>query len=392
MLLSKIQEIDIVNKYLAGSSTYKLAIEYGVSTHPISNILKQHKIKSRIFRSSDVQLILSKFNDGITPKQIAKDLRISNRVVYKHLNNNGINLNKTYYADKTFFKIIDTEEKAYWLGFCYADLYVYEPYDIQLTLGAKDLNHLKKFKKSLSAEHPIISKYSTAKNGKRYLGYKIRIGSKEIVECLLDKGCTQAKSNTIEFPPPNVPKELLKPFIVGYFDGDGSIYRNKKDGAWHISIDCNLHFGTFLQEYLMFRCDLNRTKLKEESGGDYKICYGGNFQVARIGHFLYDSATICLDRKKKEFEKLYYFLEHRVPQKRIPENQVKQIVEWYSNGISMRKIAQDLNITMWSIRSHLTKRGIYDSQRNQNYMRHQYNNGFKTYVNNGTRLNKNAHS
>jgi DNA-binding CsgD family transcriptional regulator len=391
MVLSKIQEKEIVEKYLLGSSTYGLAIEYNVSPHPITDILKRHNIQRRPASiPTDVQLILLKYNSGILPKQIAKDLGISNRIVYKHLNNNDIFLNKTYDADKEFFKTIDTPEKAYWLGFCYADLYVFMPYSVQLMLGKKDIQHLEKFKQSLHAEHPIKPKIVTHKNGKQYLEYRICIGSKEMVFDLIDKGCIQCKGDIIDFPPPNVPTELLPFFVTGYFDGDGSIFCDNKDKAWRTEIACNYQFGIHLQEYLMKNCNLNKTKLQEEPGV-WKICYGGNFQAARIGHFLYDNTVICLDRKKKEFEKLYYFLEHRIPQKRITEDQIKQITEWYKNGMSMAKIAKNLGINHWSVRNHLKKQGIFNPQRSQNYVRHQYDNGFKTYVNDGSRLNKNAH-
>ena len=62
---------------------------------------------------------------------------------------------------KTFFENIDTEEKAYWLGFMYADGYIisnngrYGQEQIGITLSTKDLGHLEKFKQSIEATNPI---------------------------------------------------------------------------------------------------------------------------------------------------------------------------------------------------------------------------------------------
>ena len=44
------------------------------------------------------------------------------------------------------FEVIDTPEKAYWLGFLYADGYVQtRGYMIALTLSSKDKLHIKEF-------------------------------------------------------------------------------------------------------------------------------------------------------------------------------------------------------------------------------------------------------
>lgn len=51
------------------------------------------------------------------------------------------------------FEKIDNEEKAYWLGFLYADGNVSLKEDkIELSLAEKDLNHIKKFKNFIGLE------------------------------------------------------------------------------------------------------------------------------------------------------------------------------------------------------------------------------------------------
>ena len=59
-----------------------------------------------------------------------------------------------YYFNKNYFDIIDNSEKAYWLGFIWADGYVCKrkrkgnhiEYDFKLSLSRIDTDHLEKFK------------------------------------------------------------------------------------------------------------------------------------------------------------------------------------------------------------------------------------------------------
>ena len=69
--------------------------------------------------------------------------------------------------------MIDTEEKAYWLGFIYADGYIINSIKgktsdaFGITLQEKDKGHLEKFKKSINSNHPILT-YVSAFNTKIY--------------------------------------------------------------------------------------------------------------------------------------------------------------------------------------------------------------------------------
>ena len=65
-----------------------------------------------------------------------------------------------YNCNYDYFKNIDTEEKAYWLGFIYADGYITinektNSGYVGIELQASDVNHLKKFNKSISGNYPI---------------------------------------------------------------------------------------------------------------------------------------------------------------------------------------------------------------------------------------------
>ena len=79
-----------------------------------------------------------------------------------------------YYYNKDFFNKIDTEEKAYWLGFLYADGCIVTrskckkvtPMSLELVLSSIDINHLYKFLNSLESNIEIKNKIVEL-NGKK---------------------------------------------------------------------------------------------------------------------------------------------------------------------------------------------------------------------------------
>ena len=60
--------------------------------------------------------------DKKTYKELANDLSFTERQVRGKINNMG--LSKLRKFDNKYFEVIDNCEKAYWLGFLYADGYI----------------------------------------------------------------------------------------------------------------------------------------------------------------------------------------------------------------------------------------------------------------------------
>ena len=64
---------------------------------------------------------------------------------------------RVYDFNDNYFEIIDSEEKAYWLGFLLADGCVSTTHGnrVILQISSKDEEHLKKFKASVCCKKPI---------------------------------------------------------------------------------------------------------------------------------------------------------------------------------------------------------------------------------------------
>ena len=70
-----------------------------------------------------------------------------------------------------------------------------------------------------------------------------------------------------------------------------------KTATLNFSVISNEHFCLDLQQVLMEKCQLNKTKFTKD-GNCMAIRYGGNPQCRRIRDFLYQDATIFLARKR----------------------------------------------------------------------------------------------
>lgn len=207
------------------------------------------------------------------------------------------------------FDSIDTEEKAYLLGFIFADgtisSYPLEEgkkniYTFELSLKADDYSHLEKLKYLLNTDRPIL----VSENRCRLL-----VNSKHFWKTLNSYGCTPRKSLTLKFPSKSIFKDrsLIRYFIRGYFDGDGCIsYSNKGHTSINMQLLGTKEFLDVLLTYLPKEFqDLtirhNHNNVEEKT---YFINTSKN-KAYRFFKFLYLDSTIYLNRKYLRFARYH---------------------------------------------------------------------------------------
>src|SRR5690606_24292057 len=98
--------------------------------------------------------------ERLSSLNISKKFNVSSPTIQKLLRKEGIirrvgESNLKYAQDNDFFKNIDTEEKAYWLGFLYADGYITQNNQLRINLSIEDENHLLKFYNSINSNRSI---------------------------------------------------------------------------------------------------------------------------------------------------------------------------------------------------------------------------------------------
>lgn len=271
-----------------------------------------------VFTDEQKEYIVKKYltDKNASTVTIGNEFGVSYPLIRKVLNERGIeskslsSFRKIYDIDDNFFEKIDTEEKAYWLGFLYADGYVIEKENtIRLNLSHIDKTHLEKFRDSLKSNHPIKDTYKKTEEKTYKLNY-IGITNEKLCKDLVAKGCFQNKSLTLKFPHNTVPEDLMHHFIRGYFDGDGSISYTSRNGQYSnrrlykISV-----IGTYdmMNNFLKY-LNSNLKPRQEKNRNYYTICLGGNQQVKNIVNYLYNDATIYLDRKKQKTEEFLQYI------------------------------------------------------------------------------------
>jgi hypothetical protein len=124
---------------------------------------------------------------------------------------------RKWFFDEQFF-LNETPETAYFMGFCLADGSLFKPakskyYTWYIGIHNKDNSILEQFCKWINIP----------KNHIRSYGYKnvIRLTSKFFDRDFSKWGIVQNK--TYEAIPPNIRLDIIKYFLIGLIDGDGSI-------------------------------------------------------------------------------------------------------------------------------------------------------------------------
>lgn len=260
--------------------------------------------------------------------QLQREFSIDRRTLSKKFKEMGINIinnQNILKFNENIFDEVNTEEKAYWLGFIFADGYIssssckYKNV-FEMSLCLTDIAHLHKFNKFMGH----------IKNNVKSDNYRCRwnIMNSHLWEVLNNYGCVPNKSLILKFPH-NVFKnpDLVRHFIRGYFDGDGCIsyYKNKHIISPRISI-----IGTknFLNEIIeMSNISAKFKHDKRHSEKTFSLEYTKENSIKML-NWLYSDCTIYLDRKYKRYN---FF-----------KNGSRSIQEW--NELSLTKNGEDCDV------------------------------------------------
>lgn len=298
----------MVADYLAGASTTQAAARFGYSAAACRNAL---------------------LRAGIKPKGRSESHR-------------------KYNFDTHFFRSIDTEAKAYWLGFVTADGCVTRN-SLQVNLQVSDDGHLKKFLAAVGSSRPVYYRTSLSGWGKPHTSAGIALTSPDLCEALRQKGVCERKSLK-EKPCPDVPLELVRHYWRGVVDGDGGVWK-RHDGHWMLSLAGS---AELLEAFRQFVCTIvaTRTRVRRPAGVlVYHFCLGGNRVAPPVLATLYGGATVSLDRKKV------------LADQAIAEYAAKPV--WMGSFVSPEGVAYpaDGNLTQFAREHGLTLCGLSELRR-----------------------------
>lgn len=217
----------------------------------------------------------------------------------------------SYSLNESFFETIDTEEKAYWLGFLYADGYVSSARPWTVICHICDKEHLYSFKNSINFTGPIKTKKLSSYSRDNKESFRLEICRKKMCLDLHKLGC-QSKNKYIF----NTKYESA--YWRGIFDGDGCIsvtsryryFNNKKYGPYTVAKSYIIlqkqdvhHFENILKK-------LNIQYQIEQSKTDYMyyVQFSSIPSIIKFGNWLYSDNASFLKRKKEKFIQLQSLL------------------------------------------------------------------------------------
>lgn len=288
-------------------SVYSLAKEFGLPSTSLRRrfialgLSVSHRKKIRDDKVKDhIDEILALHAQGLGRGEIARKIGCEHTSISRLLKKHGLGgtlNNKTHSADESFFDEIDTEAKAYTLGFITADGCNCGN-SLQISVADRDI--IEKIRDAMGHTGPV--RVIPPKGKVKQTQYEIRVCSTRVCDALTLKGCPRRKSLITRFPTPDiVPPHLLRHYIRGVFDGDGSLYRTTN--GWHFGVA-----GTEALLSPMF--DLIRRETGIVVGGVYAqgkisvLKIPGIKNATSVLNWLYQDSSIYMDRKKNLFLKM----------------------------------------------------------------------------------------
>ena len=297
----------IVDHHL-GLSRDEIEQKYSINRSTLSRRLKEWGIRSRqkTITSNQYQAAVNDLKAGMLMKDVVAKHDIARGSIYRFMHDTEqmfyTDHGRRYNLNKDYFKTIDTEHKAYWLGFIWADGCISKSNEtdksetrLTINISQKDRAILEQFIIDIESNYKIYEYIPSEETYSDHPMSKVVINSVELCRDLRQHGLTLGPSRT--FPWKSIPEELHRHFIRGFFDGDGCICESLSFiGYKELLID--------IQSILIKDCALNRTKLiayPNKVAEVYDLRYGGKQQLTRLYHYIYDNTSIYLSRKHDKF-------------------------------------------------------------------------------------------
>jgi hypothetical protein len=202
--------------------------------------------------------------------------------------------NKIHSVNEVFFKEIDTEEKAYWLGYIMADGCVHVGDGYRFSMTSIDKKHLELFVKTVAYTGEAVRVKSDNKNPI----YTVNISNKRFVCSLIRQGVIPRKTFLLTYPH-GIKKDLERHFVRGYLDGDG--YITLSGGHIYAAIAGNFHFTKELALRMYKRCKLKKSSFYEHSSKSLWLFRRSGVDAMKFCDYIYSGATVYLERKHAKY-------------------------------------------------------------------------------------------
>lgn len=295
----------------ANSKIEKTARILGIRTNKAKQLLIDFEIpfeitnnKMKGISKEEIEKVYNECNGAIT--EMGKRFGITQSMMFKHLYKHGLHVPTHHSCDHGFFSK-ETEQAYYWAGFIAADGCV-KKNSLIINITATDGDHLRQFKKDIQATQEVsLRPARDVKFRDRIIKSKesviINITSQQNVKVLREKfNIVPAKSLIYSVPEKLLSSPLIRHFIRGLIDGDGSwlVLSASENKCEKIRLNicgtknvCESMHKVFFDNQLI----TNDCYPHQGSGNYWKLVFQSDHNLLKIRDFLYRDATVFLQRK-----------------------------------------------------------------------------------------------
>lgn len=237
-ILSPDQESQVIEMYLDGNSINEIADhmkEFGTDYTIVRNTLVRYEVPLRRVGGNNKLTpdqeceVCELYKSGMSGPELTEKFGLAPNSIIALVRRHGYEVRtfkeRKYSINDNFFDIINCEAKAYFFGLLYADGNVArDSPEIVISLQERDVDILYKLNNLVTNDRQITERtHSGVPHHQRQ--FQLKMYSHHMKRVLGSYGMVPAKSLIKKFPDVimNSDEDVIRHFIRGYFDGNGSI-------------------------------------------------------------------------------------------------------------------------------------------------------------------------
>ena len=313
--MSREQQDEIISCYENGKYIKEIAKEYGITKVTVTKVLKANGIEiKRFIRKSqfsdeEIKKMYELYTSGLTLQDLGNMYRVDKTEIpflfdkFGYKRRDCSHANRTYTLNENYFDVIDTQNKAYFLGLLYADgCNRTSTHKISISLKKDDKHILESFKTELGSNSPLKLRELSKEKPTFSDQYKLTICNQHMSDILAKWGMVSNKSLILTFPD-FLPEDLIPHFLRGYFDGDGHV----SGKVYKASIVSTLSFCEHVQNILSqldIYSKIYNTYNKKTSTRELSVLR--KTDAIKFLDYIYSDAELYLYRKHDIYMERYY--------------------------------------------------------------------------------------
>ena len=292
-------------------SCKKVAEAVGTNVATVFNVLKRNNIETRTkggIEELPLNELVKRYKEGASICALAKEYDVTDHTICNYLEKAGVSRDNLYHnltLDRTYFSVIDTYDKAYFLGLMYTDGNVGRyTNSVNITLEVQDAYLLRLFNDKIHNENPLsISKRMTRK-GKDSITAVAHFKSEDVKVDLIHLQVVPNKTYEYTEKPPAIREDLEHHFIRGLIEGDGSICgRSTKK---HYVFFCgNETIVNYVHDVFVNKLGVTNTKVSQPQRVLWSVQWNNLEDFLKICEYLYADKRDCyMIRKYRNYAEI----------------------------------------------------------------------------------------